>query len=181
VAKKLYDCHVTGICSGKNADFVRQMGADEVIDYTTTDVAKALLDRRPGGRKYDLYIDCVGGVEMFAHWHDFLHKNGAYITIVGDKTSRTSMGGPATYFTYPSQLLRFIRGYIFGPRYANVLLYSKSELLEEVASLAEKGEVKVEVQEVIKGVLDEGSQTWKKVFDHMEGGRVRGKIVVAID
>jgi D-arabinose 1-dehydrogenase-like Zn-dependent alcohol dehydrogenase len=81
-------------------------------------------------------------------------------------------------FTYPSQLLRFVKGYLFGPRYGNVLLYSKSELLEQVASLAEKGKVKVEVQEVIKGVLDEGSQAWRKVFDHMEEGRVRGKIVV---
>jgi len=29
--------------------------------------------------------------------------------------------------------------------------------------------------------MDEGSQAWKKVFDHMEGGRVRGKIVVDIN
>lgn len=68
VAKKLHDCHVTGVCSGRNADFVRQMGADEIIDYTKKDVAKALLDGRPGGKKYDLYIDCVGGTEMFNHW-----------------------------------------------------------------------------------------------------------------
>ena len=68
VAKKLYNCHITGICSSKNADFVRGMGADEVIDYTTQDVAKALLDARPRGRKFDLYIDCVGGVEIFKRW-----------------------------------------------------------------------------------------------------------------
>jgi NADPH-dependent curcumin reductase CurA len=96
VAKKLYNCHVTGICSGKNADFVRHLGADEIIDYTKQDVARTLLDARPDGTRYDLYIDCVGGVEMFNHWHDLLHKKGAYITIVGDKTSRTSLGGPAT-------------------------------------------------------------------------------------
>lgn len=91
------------------------------------------------------------------------------------------MGGPVTYFTYPRQLVRFIKGYLFGPRYGNVLLYSKSELLEQVAVLAEKGEVEVEVQEVIQGVLDEGSSSWRRVFDHMEGGRVRGKIVVGIN
>jgi NADPH-dependent curcumin reductase CurA len=44
------------------------MGADVIIDYTKTDVAKALLDGRPGGKKYDEYIDCVGGTEMFNHW-----------------------------------------------------------------------------------------------------------------
>jgi hypothetical protein len=91
------------------------------------------------------------------------------------------MGGPVTYVTNPAQIIRYIKGLIWGPRYANILLYSKSELLEQVASLAERGEVEVVVQEVVKGVLDDGSVAWRKVFDFMEGGRVRGKIVVKID
>ncbi|KAF2660708.1 NAD(P)-binding protein [Lophiostoma macrostomum CBS 122681] len=184
LAKKLYNCHVTGICSGKNAQFVRRMGADHVIDYTTQDVARTLLDDRPGSngsRKYDLYIDCVGGVEMFNHWYDLLHKAGAYVTIVGDKTSRASMGGPLTYFTHPAQVLRYVRGWLFGPRYANVLLYSRSDLLEQVVELAEKENVKVVVQEVVKGILDEKSEAWRRVFALMEEGRVRGKIVVDIE
>jgi NADPH:quinone reductase-like Zn-dependent oxidoreductase len=68
LAKKLYDCHVTGVCSARNAEFVKGLGADEVIDYGAQDVARTLLDGRPGGKKYDLYIDCVGGTEMFDHW-----------------------------------------------------------------------------------------------------------------
>jgi NADPH:quinone reductase-like Zn-dependent oxidoreductase len=86
VAKKLYkDCHVTGICSAKNADFVRKLGADEVrytsltlrreskltrtslkvIDYSSEFVAQALMEGLPAGKRYDLYIDCVGGTEIF--------------------------------------------------------------------------------------------------------------------
>jgi NADPH:quinone reductase-like Zn-dependent oxidoreductase len=68
VAKKVYNCHVVAVCSGRNADFVRQLGADEVVDYTTSDVPKTLLERRPEGRGFDLYIDCVGGTEMFGTW-----------------------------------------------------------------------------------------------------------------
>lgn len=68
LAKKLYNCHVIGICSGRNAEFVRGLGADEVIDYSSQDVAKTLLDSRPEGKKFDLYVDCVGGTEMFDHW-----------------------------------------------------------------------------------------------------------------
>ncbi|OCK80537.1 NAD(P)-binding protein, partial [Lepidopterella palustris CBS 459.81] len=181
LAKKLHNCHVTGICSAKNADFVRRLGADEVVDYTSEFVAQALLEQRPNGRKYDLYIDCVGGTEMFPYLYDLLHPNAAYVTIVGDKTSRTVLGGPITYFTYPAQLIRYIKGLIWGPRYANVLLYTKSELLQQVVSLAERGKVEVVVQEVVKGVLDEGSEAWRKVFDFMEGGKVRGKIVVDIE
>lgn len=201
LAKKLYDCHVIGICSGRNAEFVKELGADEVIDYSKqgVDVAKTLLDGRPGGKKYDLYADCVGGTEMFNHWVSYLdleniqdllifvqtellHTNGSYITIVGDKTSRVAMGGPMTYFTHPSQVMRHIRGYIFGPRYANVLLYAKSELLEQVATMADEGKTKVVVQDVVKGILNDGESeaAWEKIKEYMVGGRVRGKIVVDI-
>jgi NADPH:quinone reductase-like Zn-dependent oxidoreductase len=182
LAKKLYNCYVIGICSGRNADFVRDLGANEIIDYSAQDVAKTLLDGRPEGKKYDLYIDCVGGTEMFIHWTELLHTSGAYITIVGDKTSRTAMGGPLTYFTYPSQVLRHIRGYLFGPRYANVIFNQNSELLEQVRQLAEKDDVKVVVQDVIKGILDEErhEEAWEKVKAYMVEGRVRGKIVVDI-
>lgn len=68
LAKKLYNCHVVGVCSGRNAEFVRSMGADEVLDYTREDVPRRLVEGMPGGRKYDLYVDCVGGVGMFKHW-----------------------------------------------------------------------------------------------------------------
>jgi NADPH:quinone reductase-like Zn-dependent oxidoreductase len=199
LAKKLYDCHVTGICSGRNAEFVKGLGADRVVDYGTQDVVKCLLDGRPEGKKYDLYIDCVGGTKNFNHWvcgpkrsrvhandvfqTELLHPHGAYITIVGDKTSREAMGGPATYFTYPSQVFRHVRGYLFGPRYANVLLYQKSELLEQVAQLADEGKLDVIVQDVVQGILSEEGHTeaWEKVKEYMLGGRVRGKIVVAIE
>lgn len=182
LAKKLYGCHVTGVCSGRNAEFVKRMGADEVIDYSSQDVTKALLENRPDGLKYDLYVDCVGGTELFAHWHDLLHKHGSYVTIVGDKTSRTAMGGPLTYFTYPSQVWRYLYGWFFGPRYANVLLYSKSELLEQVVRLADEQGVQVIVQDTVKGILDDSmyKEAWKKIQEYMVGGRVRGKIVVEI-
>jgi NADPH:quinone reductase-like Zn-dependent oxidoreductase len=182
LAKKVYGCHVTGICSGRNAEFVKGLGADEVVDYGKQVVAETLLASRPEGRKYDLYIDCVGGTEMFQHWYDLLHKDGAYITIVGDKTSRTAMGGPLTYFTYPTQVWRHIYGYFFGPRYANVLLYQKSELLERVARLADDKGVQVVVQDVLEGILSEVDHAgaWEKVKGYMIEGRVRGKIVVSL-
>ncbi|KAH7085539.1 hypothetical protein BKA63DRAFT_19788 [Paraphoma chrysanthemicola] len=183
LAKKLYNCHVIGICSDRNVDFVKGLGADEVVDYGKEDVVKTLLEGRPEGRKFDLYVDCVGGTHVFSSWTELLHSHGAYITIVGDKTSRESMGGPATYFTYPSQVLRHVRGYLFGPRYANVILYQKSELLEQVASMADAGHIEVVVQEVVKGILNksEYEEAWRKIKEYMAEGRVRGKIVLDID
>ena len=133
---KHFGAGVTAVCNTKNVDTVAELGADEVVDYTSQDVVRTLLASRTEGRKFDLYIDCVGGTEVFEHWGELLHKNGAYVTIVGDKTSRTAMGGPLTYFTYPKQVWRYLRGWAVGPRYANVLLYQRSELLEQVARLA---------------------------------------------
>src|SRR5262249_47682361 len=50
---KSYGAHVTGVCSGRNRDMVKSIGADEVVDYTKEDFTK-------GGPVYDVILDCVG-------------------------------------------------------------------------------------------------------------------------
>ncbi|KAF3004809.1 zinc ion binding [Curvularia kusanoi] len=182
LAKKVFGCHVTGVCSGRNKQFVEGLGADVVVDYAVQDVKMTLLGECAERGKYDLYVDCVGGTEMFSWWHELLGKEGAYVTIVGDKTSRTAMGGPLTYFTYPSQIWRYLHGYMFGPRYANVLLYQRSELLAQTARLADEQGVQINISDIVEGILDEEGHTeaWEKVRQYMVGGRVRGKIVVKI-
>lgn len=51
-----------------------------------------------------------------------------------------------------------------------------------MAELAEKGEVKVVVQEVIEGVLEEGKEekAWERASALLEEGRIRGKVVLKI-
>jgi hypothetical protein len=68
VAKAAYDCHVTAICSGKNADFVKSLGADEVIDYTSQHINQTLSCRRTATSEYDLIVDCVGGTELLSSY-----------------------------------------------------------------------------------------------------------------
>ena len=52
---KAYGAHVTGVCSGKNAEFVRSLGADEVIAYDKENI------HRHNGR-YDLVVDTHGNL-----------------------------------------------------------------------------------------------------------------------
>ncbi len=48
--------HVTGVCSGSNAEFVLSLGADDVIDYTR-------VDAPPDGAQYQFVMDSVGGLK----------------------------------------------------------------------------------------------------------------------
>ncbi|HKV61864.1 MAG TPA: NAD(P)-dependent alcohol dehydrogenase [Candidatus Acidoferrum sp.] len=50
---------VTGVCSGRNVDLVRSLGADAVIDYEKEDFTQ-------GGHKYDLLLDNVGNRPLLA-------------------------------------------------------------------------------------------------------------------
>jgi hypothetical protein len=108
------------------------------------------------------------------------------VTIVGDKTSVTTIGGPITYLTNPIQILRYLHGFIFGPRYACISLHMKSNYLERVVALGERGIFKCEVQEVIKGLFDEDtnlvdeSRGWRRAVSLIEGAKIRGKVVLKV-
>jgi len=53
------NCKVTAVCSGKNEELVRSLGADEFIDYTNTDVTK-------GSEKFDVIYDTVGKMGYYS-------------------------------------------------------------------------------------------------------------------
>ncbi|MDX2077340.1 MAG: NAD(P)-dependent alcohol dehydrogenase [bacterium] len=70
---KAYGAHVTAVCSTKNVDWVKSLGADVVIDYTSTDVL-ALPDR------YEVIFDAVN--HLFAKDAiAILEKGGVYVTV----------------------------------------------------------------------------------------------------
>lgn len=56
IAKSL-GADVTGVCGTRNVDLVRSVGADEVIDYSTTDFTET-------GRRYDVVLDNVGNKSL---------------------------------------------------------------------------------------------------------------------
>jgi NADPH:quinone reductase-like Zn-dependent oxidoreductase len=68
---------VTGVCSTKNIDFVKSLGADEVLDYTR-------VNAPPAGARYDLVLDSVGGTKtskLKRACRNALRPQGKYVSI----------------------------------------------------------------------------------------------------
>jgi NADPH:quinone reductase-like Zn-dependent oxidoreductase len=71
LAKHHFGAHVTAVCNTKNVERVRELGADEVIDYTQDDFAKR-------GETYDIVLDAVGKHSFFRS-RRALEPRGAYV------------------------------------------------------------------------------------------------------
>jgi NADPH:quinone reductase-like Zn-dependent oxidoreductase len=117
---KAYGAEVTAVTSTRNLDLVRSLGADHVIDYTTTDVVG-------GGRRYDLILDTVGNRS------------------VPDLRRALAKGGKAavTGFTSVAKLLGVsLRG---GKDIAQVQAHVTSKDLELLSELIEAGKVRPQI------------------------------------
>jgi len=71
---KYFGAKVTGVCSSKNLELVKSLGADKVIDYTKEDFTK-------NNQTYDIIYDPVGKIS-FSKCKNSLKKNGFFLTTV---------------------------------------------------------------------------------------------------
>ena len=71
---KYFGANVTGVCSAKNIELVESLGADRVIDYTTTDFTKE-------DEVYDIIFDAVGK-SSFSKCKKLLREDGIYLSTV---------------------------------------------------------------------------------------------------
>ncbi|TQS26819.1 NAD(P)-dependent alcohol dehydrogenase [Microbispora sp. KK1-11] len=80
---KAFGAEVTGVCSGRNADLVRSIGADDVVDYTKEDFTRS-------GRRHDLLLD-IAGTRALPACARVLKPRGTHVVV----------GGPAGRWLQP--------------------------------------------------------------------------------
>jgi NADPH:quinone reductase-like Zn-dependent oxidoreductase len=81
---KVFEAHVTGVCSTAKVDLVRSVGADRVIDYTREDFADE-------AKSYDLILDTAGRRSL-SHLRRALSPRGTLVIVGGEGGGRWTGG-----------------------------------------------------------------------------------------
>jgi len=123
---KSFGAHVTGVCSTRNIELVRSLGADEVVDYTREDFAA-------GERRYDVVFDLVGNRSL-ADLRRALTRTGTLILSGGGVSSGGSLVGPIGLVVKGQLLSRFV-----SQRVITLSAAPSRENLDTLRELAESG------------------------------------------
>lgn len=149
--------HVTGVCSGRNVDLVRSLGADEVIDYTRDDFTK-------GNQRYDVILDCVGN-----------HSFSEYRRVLNPEGRSVGVGAPHD-FSMIALLASIVRDVALSAsgKQKSVMFIAKGSQsdLTLIGELIASGKVKPVIEKIYP--LREAAEAVR----HVEAGHARGKVLI---
>ncbi|MDP2339596.1 MAG: NAD(P)-dependent alcohol dehydrogenase [Deltaproteobacteria bacterium] len=149
LAKNTREAFVVGVCSTKNVDLVKGLGADVVVDYSKGDALAQAKEHGP----YQVVVDCAGGYSGSA-CRALLGPGGRHVIVAGDTP------------------LAMLQAFIPPFRSKMILARATTERLQHVVDAVAKGQLKVNVAE--RFPLAEAEAAHKL----SEGGRMTGKIVL---
>jgi NADPH:quinone reductase-like Zn-dependent oxidoreductase len=161
IAKSM-GAEVTGVCSGKNAELVRSLGADHVIDYTKEDFAKS-------GEHYDVILDNVPNHSL-AECRAVLTPEGKYVMIGGGGPNDNRWVGPFGRVIHALLLKPFVKQQL-GMMMAN----ANATDLTFLGSLMEAGKMKPVIDRTYK------FSDLPDAIRYLEQGHARGKVVLTVD
>ncbi len=159
---KVYGAQVTGVCSTRNLDLVRSIGADRVIDYTKQDFAS-------GDATYDAMLDNVGNRSLFACRH-VLKEKGRYVLIGGGGPSDNPVIGPFARVLNAYVLSKFV-----SQDMGMFLADLNAKDLQELGTLMER--------QYVKPVIDRqfDIRDSAQAIRYLEEGHARGKVIVTME
>jgi len=160
IAKSL-GAQVTGVCAGAKAEFVRSLGADDIIDYTREEI-----DSR--GPRYDVIVD-TGGDRPLRLLRRALTPRGTLALVGGGYNKSPLLGG------YSRQMLHApLLSMVVGQRLRGVNSRDSVERLEELARLMESGAVTPAIERTYP--LADAPDAIR----HLTDGHPAGKLVVRV-
>jgi NADPH:quinone reductase-like Zn-dependent oxidoreductase len=154
---KVFGAEVTAVCSTRNVDAARSMGADHVIDYTKEDFTQ-------NGLYYDLII-AVNGNRSILEYKRALRPNGTYVMIGGSEKQmfQTMLLGPWIFRTGTKKMAK------------NVMAKPNTKDLVFVKELLEAGKVIPVIDRCYP--LREGVEAVR----YLEEEHAKGKVVITMD
>ncbi|KAK1995890.1 NAD(P)-binding protein [Colletotrichum falcatum] len=172
--------YVVGVCSGRNADMVRGLGADEVIDYTASPspVSEVLRERfgREGSR-FDAVVDCVGVQDVYINCAAYLVPDGVY-SAVGIKPVALSYGSLAKAAWQMQMNALWPRSTWLGGTgrrwAATAMMDPGKDLMMEIMRMLSDGRIKAVIEREV------GFEQVADGYDILGSGRARGKVVVKV-
>lgn len=170
---KAWGAHVTVTCSQNAERFVRELGADHVVDYTSGPVEEPLSELE----KFDLILDNVGGdterwaLSLLKPW-----SGSKYVTLVTPFLQNTDSLGVAdgmmqTAATVATKALKHL---MKGVHYRWGFFAPSGPALDEIRDMVDAGQIRAVVDETFSF-----SQV-PQALDKVEKGHARGKTVVEI-
>ena len=161
IAKTL-GADVTGVCSTRNVDMVRSLGADHVIDYTKEDFAR-------GEQRYDVILDNVPNHSL-SECRRILNPKGKYIMIGGGGPNDSRWLGPFGRVINTLLLSPFV-----SQEMGMMMADANQKDLTVLGDLMQSGQVKPVIDRTYK--LSEVPAA----IAYLEEGHARGKVVITLD
>ncbi|MEY2510052.1 MAG: hypothetical protein QOE26_815 [Verrucomicrobiota bacterium] len=160
---KAFGAEVTGVCSTKNLDLVRSIGADHVIDYTKQDFTE-------GDQRYDVIYDLVNN-HSFAERRRILKPGGICVLAgVGGSGMRKE-----TLFNLASSLTARLRSYFSAEKFVSFGVDFNKKDLGILRDLTESGKMSPALTKTYP--FTETAAAYK----YLETGHVQGKIAITIE
>ena len=176
MAKHGYGCEkVVVSCSGANVDFVKSLGADEVVDYRncgTGGLAGWLSDwSNRNGEMFDVIIDNVGSdPDIYWQCHHYLKPDGGKYVQVGGGLDFGSLVTTAKKMLWPSALGGGKRKFQF------LGAENKKADFERIGQWMAESKIKCVIEDENRFDLAEAGKAYTK----LNTGRTRGKIILKV-
>lgn len=166
--------HVVGICSEKNIEFVKSLGADRIVNYRDKEEFDAFLEEKV---PFDIIFDCVGGEEYYNKLDGLLKKDGVFSTAVGpfEYFGSEHVG----VFTLLEMGRKIAYKKLFAPhRYTPIILLPHGDFRTKLAPFFEQGKVRGTVYDKNNIIpLKDIARAHELMHSH----RTVGKVVLSID